>query len=184
MAIDTLPKRRSGFDSSEPGPSSSKRQSNLSSSDGKRKSSGRTQNTTKPSDIARAKLKRFQHELERENLCDDPAKTQKHGLHPNFGLDNDKLKPVGRASKRALLGSDSKYRKNFEHRRQDFIMKGGLEAFSYDIVTAPAPTTTLPKLCESCFLFSQFKCTECLTPLCSKNCLNVHKDLRCLKSVS
>jgi len=59
-------------------------------------------------------------------------------------------------------------------------------ADTYHSVMAP-PASKVPgvypplKLCSVCSLLSTYKCVRCGTNYCSLNCMNIHKDTKCLK---
>ena len=145
-----------------------------------RAKSNRNPTAINPSEISRVRERNLLSNMERDNLFEDPAAN--HKKLPDFGLNEPKLKIVGRASKRALLSTDAKYRKNFEARRLDFINKERFDGYLYDLVTAPSAVSSLT-LCETCWQLSTFKCSICMAPLCQKACLDTHKENRCNKFV-
>lgn len=60
------------------------------------------------------------------------------------------------------------------------------DADTYLSVQAP-PASKVPgirppwKLCSVCSYFGSYKCVRCGSNFCSINCMNVHKDTKCLK---
>uniref|UniRef100_A0AC35GS16 HIT-type domain-containing protein n=1 Tax=Panagrolaimus sp. PS1159 TaxID=55785 RepID=A0AC35GS16_9BILA len=146
------------------------------------KRSARNESGIKAEEVAKFRQINFQRTLDSDNLFEDPSK-KSNIKTPDFGLKEEKIKPVGRASKRALGATDARYRKNFEQRRHEFLVKNPNEGYMYDIVTAPSPNTRTIKLCETCWMASTLKCAVCNAFLCQKKCYETHKDLRCNKLV-
>lgn len=142
-------------------------------------------------EAARNRRNRQQLEqLERDNFHDDPhANLVMHKKAPKFEDTSKTNKSVssGSATKRhalprsrllsfaALLEEDSK-----------------LPEPNYSSITAPPPdhfgvddnkVINIPKrhFCSVCGFASAYTCVNCGMRYCSVNCLNTHRDTRCLK---
>ncbi|CAL8079495.1 unnamed protein product [Calicophoron daubneyi] len=124
--------------------------------------------------------------LEQDNHIDEPQSDVKSTKKPRFGDEDDALGSIRRKKRRRLTNARSRARKTLEILLDEEYQatKGGTTGPCY--FTAGVPDSRLPcrKFCSVCGFKGLYNCVICGIPYCSRKCLEIHNDTRCMKWVA
>ncbi|KAJ8905272.1 hypothetical protein NDN08_001780 [Rhodosorus marinus] len=161
---------------------------------------GRTRKLSKRVDVvdlARRDELRLQRldALEKDNYVEEVQDVKDDEYDPL--LDDDEAEPVKVSSKRRKTGrkrteiipqQGSKkpgiHRKNASLFELDLTEEWSANVPLYLSITAKPSRTPARAFCSVCGYCSKYKCTRCGSRYCSRKCLRVHSDTRCLKFLS